>query len=402
MHIAWRPNFKTDFINFFICGLIFLPLLFKLTENLSFFPTQYLTYALYGILWICLIIHISQNVDSFIYKALALGTAVVLLCVLELQIFPENAKYIWGFNTRSIITFIPENLFSAMLLIIPGLLVNDYESFVKILHKFARAGVVVGCIAYAVFVIIGRELNYDDMNFSYTLCIMVCTLIAITQRYDTLFIVAGFLCMFIAGTRGPLICSIVAIVLKTVFLNQNGKKKIIYVLMGIIAIALVQMGMIGSLINSLGDALSSIGIDNLRIIEMYNEGSMSDSSGRGDLQDTILQAIYQRPLLGWGVGADRLFLDGSYVHNILLEAICSFGVIFGGLFLFALAVISIRALFLKNENVKLIAFIFITSIVLKLFFSSSFFTCREFSLFLGICLGGIVNYKEQLSLKRKM
>lgn len=402
MQIAWRPNFKTDFINLFICGLLFLPLLFKLTENMSFFPTQYLTYMLYGILWVCLLIHISQNMATFVHKILILGTAGVLLCMLELQIFPENASYIWGFDARSAITFIPENLFSAILLIIPGLMVNDYEEFVNVLHKFARAGVVVGCIAYAVFVFKGRELNYDDMNFSYTLCIMVCTLIATTRKRDFLFIVAGFLCMFIAGTRGPLICTIAAMVLKAVVLNRNKKKTFVYVLAGVAAVVFVQMGWLGLFINRLGDALASIGIENLRIIELYNEGSMSDSSGRNDLQEIVLQAIYQRPLLGWGVGADRLFLDGSYVHNIVLEAICSFGVVFGGLFLLALAVISVRALFSKNKNVKLIAFIFIVSIILKLFFSSSLFTCREFSLFFGICFGGLVNKNVNLTSKKKL
>lgn len=401
MQITWRPNWKTDFINYFVCGLIVLPIVFKLIENISFFSTQYITYPLYGILWICLIIHISQNMDSFIYKALTLGTAIVLLCVLELQIFPENAKYIWGFNARSIITFIPENLFSAVLLIIPGLMVNDYEGFIKILHTFARAGVVVGCIAYAVFVVKGRELNYDDMNFSYTLCIMVCTLIATTQKRDSFFIVAGFLCMFIAGTRGPLICSIVAMVLKAVFFNRNSKKTVVYVLMGLSAIVLVQTGFFGVIINGIGDTLSSVGFDNLRIIELYNEGNISDSSGRDNLQDIVLQAIYQRPLRGWGVGADRLLLDGSYVHNIVLETICSFGVFFGGFFLLMLTIILVRAFFSKNKNIRLIAFIFISSVVLKMFSSSSIFACREFSIFLGICVGGLINSKAKHLMQRE-
>ena len=131
------------------------------------------------------------------------------------------------------------------------------------------------------------------------------------------------------------------------------------------------------------------------MIDFYNEGNIAETSGRSDLQSIVIEAISQRPFRGYGVGYDRILLDGSYVHNIILEAVVSFGILFGGLLLVSLMLIIVRALFSKNDSLRIIAFIFFTAIVIKLFFSISFLTCREFSMFLGLCIGGILKERRE-------
>lgn len=394
-----KPKLNTDPINFFICGLLILTLIMKLMESLSFLPTQYVTYALYGVLWLCLGLHVLNNFNSVVYITLIVGSITLFLCTMESMVFSANDKYIWGFDVMSLITFLPHNLFTAMMFTIPGLLVRDYDDFVDTLHSFARIGVAIGALAYASYMFFGKELYYDDMNFAYTMCIMVCTLIATSEKRDSWFIAVGFFCLFIAGTRGPLICTIAAMVLN-VILNYRGRKTFVFIFLGILAIVLVQTNILATLLNLLASLLSSIGITNLRIIDFYNEGNLADTSGRNDLQYIITDAISQRPLRGYGVGYDRMVLDGSYVHNIILETVVSFGILFGGIFLASIAVVIIRNLFSRNRSLKIIAFIFFTSIILKMFFSTSILNCREFSMFLGLCIGGILKERKDRKSER--
>lgn len=394
MNNLTKLKLNTDPINFFICGLLILTLIMKLMESLSFFPTQYVTYALYGTLWISLSLHILKNMNSTFYITLIVAFLALFICTIESMVFPDNEKYIWGVNVMQIITFLPYNLFTAIMFVILGLLVKDYDGFLKTLHSFARIGVVIGALAYASYIFFGKELYYDDMNFAYSMCIMICTLIATSKKRDSWFIIVGFFCLFIAGTRGPLVCTLAAMILKILFLRK-GKKTFAYVAIGIFAIIIVQTNVLAVILNLIASFLSSIGITNLRLIDFYNEGNMADTSGRSEIQNVVIEAILQRPFRGYGVGYDRLLLDGSYVHNIFIEALVSFGVLFGGLFLAAIILLVIRSLFSKNETLKIIAFIFFTSILLKLLFSTSFLTCREFSIFLGLCVGGILKDRKE-------
>lgn len=400
MQMVQRPKTKPDLINFFICGLLVLTLIMKLMESLSFLPTQYVTYALYGVLWLSLGLHVIKNINSAIYLTIIVGTITLFICTMESLVFPASDKYVWKFDVMSLVTFLPHNLFTAMMFVVPGLLVKDYENFIETLHMFSRFGVVVGALAYASYMYFGKELYYDDMNFAYSMCIMVCTLIATSQKRDTWFIIVGSFCLFIAGTRGPLVCAISAMVLK-VLLLQKGKKTFIYAAIGVLAIIVVQTNILSVMLNIIGDFLSSIGITNLRLIDFFNEGNMADTSGRNDIQQIVLEAISQRPFKGLGVGADRMLLDGSYVHNIVIEVCASFGVLFGGAFLCGLLFVIVRSFFARDSALRLIAFVFFTAIVLKLFFSLSFFTCREFSIFLGICIGGIIKeHKKKMPVAR--
>ncbi len=387
---------KINFLHFFICGVLLLPTIMKVFECLSFLPTQYVTYLIYGALWVCLLINVLKNFHAYTYVTLVMLLIATLFCVTELLVFPDNSKYIWSFDLKSSFTFIPYNLFFAIMFIVPGLLVGDYDGFIDTLHSFSRVGIIIGAFAYALFVYLGQDMKYDDMNFSYSLCIFVCTLIAKTQKNDIWFVLVGFGCMFIAGTRGPLLCSIVAIILN-ILLNRKNKRTIIYIIICVVSIILIWFGMLDKLIDVVDDGLSAMGFDDLRLLDYYREGSMVDTSGRSDLSEKLIQEILRRPLLGLGVGADRMLLDGSYVHNIVVEVIGSFGVAFGGLMLLALFVVIVRSLFSKNKGLGLVSFVFFTSIVLKLFFSSSILGCREFSIFLGICIGGLINQRKKLS-----
>lgn len=388
-----KPKLNTDPINFFICGLLLQTLIMKLMESLNFLPTQYVTYALYGVLWLCLGLHVLQDINLTFYKTLIVVSFTLFLCTMESMIFPANDEYIWQFDMMSLITFLPHNLFTAMMFVVPGFLVKDYDSFLETLHSFARVGVVIGALAYASYMYFGRDLYYDDMNFAYAMCIMVCSLIAMSQKRDSWFVIVGFFCLFIAGTRGPLVCTIAAMVLKALVLRK-GRKKAAYVTIGTIAIILVQTNILAVLLNLLGSFLSSIGITNLRLIDFYNEGNIAETSGRSDLQSIVIEAISQRPFRGYGVGYDRILLDGSYVHNIFIEAAVSFGILFGGLFVLGLIMVILRTLFSKNDSLRIISFVFLTAIVFKLIFSTSFLACREFSIFLGLCIGGILKEKR--------
>ena len=98
----------------------------------------------------------------------------------------------------------------------------------------------------------------------------------------------------------------------------------------------------------------------------------------------------QRPMLGYGIGGDRLLLqNNSYVHNIILELFCDFGIIFGSIIFIYLMRLFIKSILEKNSDFSGVCLIIFPVTVLKLMMSSSYIISPILFLLIGMCLNRI-------------
>lgn len=374
----------------FVVGLFMLPIYIDLMGTLSLavgFNTKVTTYIYYGSLWILLIIAMPQ-IRKALTRNVFLGAFIFLLFVAyQLLFYPLNHKYILFPPVMDLVLFSPSTLLSVFPYILIGIAVKDIKTLLKYLHTGARIGVVCGALSYILAIAGGHEILYDDMANAYALCVMVCILVTNYQKNDVYFFIIGCFCLLLAGTRGPLLCVAVAMMIRIVFLEANTPKKYLKICIIILAVIFLRSNLLNVLVDLISDGFAAIGVTNLRIIDYFREGMLTDSSGRDAISSIIKEKIIEDPLFGYGPGGDRVVLMSElYAHNLPLEIWVSYGVVFGTLILCWMGYLFFRSMAGRDKVCAAVVAALFSGVVMKLFFSSSYLYSKELFLVLGICL----------------
>lgn len=389
-------------IQYAIFGFILLPLYIKFMYQLSVvipFPTSITTVLYYGVIWFFIIKYILINFRSATFNLIQLCILNLLFCLFCMALGSTGSKYIFSWNSQELITFQPKTLFFTSMYMFFGISVQDYDSFIKRLHIVARIGVVLGLLIYCIGLVSRNLIYYDDMNYAYSLCLAVCSLIACYTRKDILFIIGGVLCLLLAGTRGPLVCITVAFLLKAFIGKKNVKVILGRAALCVFVIVVLYSGAFTWILNKLISALGRFDVTQLRILDYMNEGMLLDSSGRDGFYDIIIDAIKNKPLIGHGIGADRMILPrGSYCHNIILEIMVSLGVVFGTVIIVWIFYRTLQMFIKGGESCKIIAIAYLSGEIVKLFLSASILQSVHLFIFLGMSLvaTGRIKWKKQI------
>jgi hypothetical protein len=135
----------------------------------------------------------------------------------------------------------------------------------------------------------------------------------------------------------------------------------------------------------LRDLISSIGLST-RIMDYYMMGMFDDTSGRDDIQKSVINSLSFNSFGGLGIGGDWR-VAGVYSHNIILEFLASFGVIVGSLLLGLLLICYVRGLLhCRTIGQKEMWLIFVVCGFVRLLLSGTFVTEPFFYLFIGYCV----------------
>ncbi len=381
--------YKDKEIQYAVMGFILLPLYIKLMSQLSTimaFPTSVTTILYYGVIWLLIAKYVLTNLRTVTFNFVQLGILVLAFSVFCSVIGGTGSSYIFNGNFQDLIVFQPKTLFFTSMYMFFGISIQNYEGFKKRLHFISRIGVICGALIYILSLITRDLLHYDDMNYAYSLSFAVCSLIACYTRKDILYVVGGVICLLLAGTRGPLVCVIVAFLLKTVV----GEKSISSIARGVaicvLALVFMYSGAFIWILQNLIRLLSGFGITQLRILDYMNNNMLFDSSGRDEFNDVIIRSIMDNPILGHGIGADRIILQNRYCHNIVLEILVSLGIVFGTIIIAWIAYRVIKMLKSNQEDYKTIAIAYLSGEIVKLFFSVSILQSTQIFIFLGMSL----------------
>lgn len=223
----------------------------------------------------------------------------------------------------------------------------------------------------------------EDMFASYNLLPhLLLTLSVALKTKKPLFILSaiiGILLLFSFGTRGPLVCLILFLMLYLFFLqDRKWSSRVIIFSIGIVMLISMNYWQ-----DWLFRFLDSFGMSN-RIIDKFDEGILFESSARDNIRSSLLAYISSGPLWGFGICGDRI-LVGTYSHNLLLELVVSFGIVFGFVLFVYLTLLLIRGGFgAKLWEDKVFWLVLFCGSYVHLMFSGTFLNEPFLFLLIGI------------------
>jgi len=316
-----------------------------------------------------------------------------VLFLVTMLIYPENFEYLIEVSFWLFLICLPTALYY--------LAIRDKLIFLDMLLLSGYFQMILGLIIFISMII--TTPNYD-MVFSYLLLvpIVIITYKVLFIRFkliDIILIIVAIAAILTVGSRGPLLSYMIYIML--LILSYILKKKtkikdlaILFIAQVVLVILTLNINELFNLLDKLDKLFLKYGIQS-RTLYLIMSDNIDFSTGRSDIFSNTISYITQRPILGYGIAGDRVFLNGTYPHNILLEILAQFGVAFGGLIIAIFAFYWISALcFNKSKVEQHLAIIFAGIGLISLFYSGSFLTSSNYWLFMAICISS-VNFRKK-------
>lgn len=256
-------------------------------------------------------------------------------------------------------------------------ILNDYMIKASIL-------VVLGStITYFIRLNSGVEMQY--MTFSYNMTVQTIFLIIMfLEKKKILYLLTGlvgFLMIIFAGARGPLISILVVSFIFLIFRKALLLRKITLLTLMILLLGLVSR-FFQDILFFLIELSEKVGISS-RTLQSILNNTMFYDSGRGDIQEKIINSY---TVLGLGLYGDRVASGGSYAHNFFIEVMSQFGYAFGPIVIGVVLVIILNGVLSKNNEIRNLATIFLSTGFIKLLLSGSYLN-QEPAFYILLALG---------------
>ena len=320
------------------------------------------------------------------FNDIIFGLVILISYLLNYLLFPKNEEVL------------NDNIAIFLLKVVPFYFIGislRTEKYFNLLYILSMLN-ISSLIFYKLF--LGTPMDsiasqYEgDMNLAYEmlphLCIIIYVLFNKPNIFNLVLSLGGGILLFSLGSRGPLACCVLFIVCYLLLFKKYKHPIIVYsiiFLMGLIFCLSFDWIML-----QLNNISMRLGLS-IRIFSKYIEGDFFGSSGREVISETLLVAIKEKFVFGYGIGADRVLSgSGSYAHNIALEFFTSFGVIWGSIFMIFLLIVLFFGFKRSSSNEKRgLILVLIFSSFLKLFLSGSYLHEANLFLLLGLCIQSI-------------
>lgn len=272
----------------------------------------------------------------------------LLLASITLVFISFSAWLSGGENLKNYTNAIVEILISSFTLFLTAASIKKYDLLFDKLLKWSPVMVLFALfmlISTSVIGVVGvAETNYN-MSLSYYIIIPSLILFSAYIEYrkpkNLMFFIVSMLIILAMGSRGPLLCVgifVCLLTLKTIKINLKSISLIILLVVFFIFISINFDEVIGGLYS----LLSRYHIES-RTLKKIILGTFWDDSNRSLIAQDIFEIISRN--FG-GIG----FLGDLRSHNILIENILWFGVIFGMIINLILLIIVLKTIFM---NIKL-------------------------------------------------
>lgn len=266
--------------------------------------------------------------------------------------------------------------------------IYDYELLVTYLSKVSFGIVLLSTITF--FLMQSQDSTPQYMVFSYNILLPATFLLIQALQKKSLPYMAvslvGIGMILLAGARGALVSLGLAVITYLYFhKNKTGRKFFIMaVSMTMLFFLYTYYEHILVFFQSLANQLHI----SSRSIDLMLSGEFMNDSGRGVIQQKI---ISQFSLLGSGMYGDRVCGGGSYAHNLFIEVVSQYGIIFGPILLFALLVLLAIAILSKDTRIRTLSIIFLSTGFYKLLFSGSYLNQEpSFYILLGLAVNALI------------
>lgn len=244
-----------------------------------------------------------------------------------------------------------------------------------------------------------RVLNYVGLGISSAMWVPIIIQHAFLSegRTRTLHIVgASISIVFVAiyGNRGSLL-AILAYVIYCILKYTKVRRKFLIIFLLCIFGRIIYTYQT-AIITFIANHVSRFGIYS-RNLTLYLNGNITYTTHRTDeIWVRVMDAIKERPYLGYGLCYDRV-LNGAidvYAHNLVLELFVSFGIPIGGLLLILHGILGVKTAvgYMENDWERILSPFWVTSTVL-LMFNNSFCQLGFFWIPYGIYFAYLKNAK---------
>lgn len=347
-----------------------------------------------GVLWVMALV-------SF-FNELSRGNVVFFMAILLVFLVSGllNMNLLVYFKQLKSIEFI-----AAMIMLCIGSKLKNTEQLFKYMRVASYIAIIASVIHYILANFYFKSLVQDNMAYAYELLLPTLFLYnEFTNKkgfFNALFSIIGIVSIVISGTRGPLICIFIYIVLHALLHSTPIKATLLVIISTLLLIFNKVFGLLEILLKLLSDLLTKMGFASRSLTMLLNKEFTSINS-RDEIYKATIDAIKKRPLFGYGICGDRyaiiqqLGVDKNYAHNLFLEIWCDFGLILGTVLIIALGVLIYKA-FKKSCNIieKEFIMMLFSSSVIQLFMSASFITSKRLWLLVGYCFSILYKYKWQ-------
>lgn len=242
------------------------------------------------------------------------------------------------------------------------------------------------CLISTILVILqsGANIQADwsgSMYYPYIMLPHLLCLFFIAVNYSNIIylivFILGFVFMAMLGNRGSLVCTIVFVIvcLFKYFVKLSFPKKVISIIIfGAIILFFVEGRLYNALLLNIYNFANQHGLSTRLFYFINGDIDAPFDSGRSILREKVIAAIFKNPL-GYGLSSD-VYFAGAYVHNIFLELLVEFGVIFGSILIVALVLLIVKVLVNRNIEwkIKNVFWLFICASLIKLLISGTYLT----------------------------
>lgn len=235
-----------------------------------------------------------------------------------------------------------------------------------------------------------RTSNPYNMRFSYILSIaLLFQTIQMLKNFklsNLIFVIMDAILILIYGSRGPLLCYAVFLIIYFLFNNKKIYLKILFTsfVLGIIfyfdkILLLIQNVMI------------KFNIMSRTLYLMIND--FGHNSGRDLITEKTISLINEHSLFGVGIAGQFKYMH-EYPHNLILDLFLHWGVIIGCILLLIILFVIIRAFIIGTQKEKLLLSVFISYGLAALMFSGTYLSWDGFYVMIGLSLRILRNKKE--------
>jgi len=320
-------------------------------------------------------------VPQILFFALILGT--IFYCLL----YPTNISLIYTNITDIAYNPVLILFLYCFPIFILTWKIRDIDVLYNTMIKCSRLCLILSIIGYFIFGLLNQYTAVAYMSYSYYILPAVCLCLQNKRNgkadyLDLILSLLGIVVIIVAGSRGAVVCLLIFVAIKIVRERRDIKVVIIALIAAIIvAIVIVNWQ---SILAFVANILNAKGLYS-RNFNALLSGSFSQSQERNIIWKQIANAIKKSPIIGYGLWGERPII-GGFSHNIVLEMLCSFGVIFGVLIIGYVFIAPLKLYFKKtlNDKVKIILLSAIINGLIPLFFSGSYLNSPWFFFMLGI------------------
>lgn len=276
-----------------------------------------------------------------------------------------------------------------------GATLKDIKSAEKYMYKASIVGLICA-LAYIVFNVFDASKTVHEMvpSYSFLACAVFLLYYSMKYRkiYNYIFAILSFVAIVVFSVRGPIIVYLVCF---AILLFQNVKVnrplKIMILLIVLLPIIFVCTNYFDSFIELLDSLFNKIGVTS-GLVKRLSEGNFLDSNGRDSIAANLINSVWEHPFLGTGLFSDREMV-GTYAHNLFLELLVDFGIVFGAILIAAIAFNVIKMLYTnRKNNCAFGLLITVMSVAIgKLMFSGSYLESSEFFMLLGMMMNPVFN-----------